>query len=47
MFSITDIPLGFGMCMKSTTQCREIDPTHVVVINQADVGEYLRSEDTI
>ena len=47
MFSITDIPLGFGMCMKSTIQCREIDPTQVVVINQADVGEYLRSEDAI
>ena len=47
VFSISDIPLGFGMCMKTTQQCREIDPTQVVVINQADVGEYLRSEDDI
>ena len=33
VFSITDIPLGFGMCMKTTQQCRDLDPTHVVVIN--------------
>jgi 60S ribosome subunit biogenesis protein NIP7 len=47
VFSITDITLGFGMCMKTTQQCRDLDPTQVVVINQADVGEYLRSEDDI
>ena len=47
VFSISDIPLGFGMCMKTTQQCREIDPAQVVVINQADVGEYLRCEDDI
>jgi len=47
VFSITDIPLGFGMCMKTTQQCRDLDPVHTVVINQADVGEYLRSEDDI
>ena len=47
VFSITDIPLGFGVCMKTTQQCRDLDPTQVVVINQADVGEYLRSEEEI
>ncbi len=47
IFSITDIPLGFGVCMKTTQQCRDLDPTQVVVINQADVGEYLRSEEDI
>ena len=47
IFSITDIPLGFGVCMKTTQQCRDMDPTQVVVINQADVGEYLRSEEDI
>ena len=47
IFSITDIPLGFGVCMKTTSQCRDLDPTQVVVINQADVGEYLRSEEEI
>ncbi len=47
VFSISDIPLGFGMCMKTTQQARDVDPTHVVVVNQADIGEYLRSEDDI
>lgn len=47
IFSITDVPLGFGVCMKTTAQCRDLDPTQVVVINQADVGEYLRSEEDI
>jgi 60S ribosome subunit biogenesis protein NIP7 len=47
IFSITDVPLGFGVCMKTTQQCRDLDPTQVVVINQADVGEYLRSEEDI
>ena len=47
VFSISDIPLGFGTCMKTTQQCRDLNPTQVVVINQADVGEYLRSEDDI
>ena len=47
IYSITDIPLGFGVCMKTTAQCRDLDPTAVVVINQADVGEYLRSEEEL
>ena len=33
VFSITDIPLGFGVCMKTTAQCRDVDPTQVIVIN--------------
>jgi 60S ribosome subunit biogenesis protein NIP7 len=33
IFSITDIPIGFGVCMKTTQQCRDLDPTQVVVIN--------------
>ena len=27
IFSITDIPIGFGVCMKTTQQCRDLDPT--------------------
>merc|ERR1711934_816195 len=26
VFSITDVPLGFGVCMKTTSECRDIDP---------------------
>ena len=33
VFSITDIPLGFGITAKSTVQCRETDPTGIVCIN--------------
>lgn len=33
VFSISDIPIGFGVCMKSTVQCKDLDPTAVVVIN--------------
>ena len=33
VLSLSDIPLGFGICMKTTQQCRDIDPTQVVVIN--------------
>ena len=47
VLSLNDVPLGFGTCMKSTLQCKDLDPTQVVVINQADVGEYLRSEDEL
>ena len=45
IFSITDIPLGFGVTAKSTVGCRDLDPTAMVAINQCDVGEYLRSEE--
>ena len=47
IFSISDIPLGFGMCMKTPQEARNSDPTQVVVINQADVGEYLRAEEEL
>ena len=33
VLSINDVPLGFGVCMKSTQQCKDVDPTQVVVIN--------------
>ena len=45
VFSITDIPLGFGITAKSTVACRDLDLTAMVAINQCDIGEYLRSEE--
>lgn len=45
VFSMSDIPLGFGTTAKSTNECRSMDPTGVVVFHQGDVGEYLRAED--
>ncbi|XP_075571752.1 60S ribosome subunit biogenesis protein NIP7 homolog isoform X2 [Pelecanus crispus] len=38
---------GFGVAAKSTQECRKVDPMAIVVFHQADVGEYVRSEDTL
>ena len=42
---MADIPLGFGVAAKSTLQCRDIEPTGIVAVNQCDLGEYLRNEE--
>lgn len=47
VYSMSDIPLGFGVTAKSTTDCRRADPRAMVCIHQADVGQYLREEDRI
>lgn len=44
VYSMADVPLGFGVTAKSTQDCRKLDPTAVVCFHQADVGEYLREE---
>eukprot|EP00696_Hemimastix_kukwesjijk_P010795 gnl/Hemi2/23594_TR7913_c0_g1_i1.p1 gnl/Hemi2/23594_TR7913_c0_g1~~gnl/Hemi2/23594_TR7913_c0_g1_i1.p1 ORF type:complete len:182 (+),score=42.18 gnl/Hemi2/23594_TR7913_c0_g1_i1:54-599(+) len=46
IYSMSDIPLGFGVTAKSTSECRRLDPTAIVVLHQCDLGEYLRSEDS-
>ena len=38
---------GFGVATRSTVDCRKLDPTAIVAFHQADIGEYLRSEDTL
>ena len=45
IFSMSDVPLGFGVAAKSTQDCRKLDPSAIVAFHQADVGEYLRAED--
>ena len=42
--SMRDVPLGFGVAGFSTEQCHLLEPTATVVLHQADVGEYIRSE---
>merc|ERR1711959_865165 len=44
IYSMADVPLGFGVTAKSTQDTRKLDPTAIVVFHQADVGEYLRDE---
>ena len=38
---------GFGVAAKSTQDCRHADPMTIVCFHQADIGEYLRSEETL
>ena len=38
---------GFGATARSTEQCRHADPADIICFHQADVGEYLRHEDTL
>ncbi|KAK9841275.1 hypothetical protein WJX74_002996 [Apatococcus lobatus] len=45
VYSMSDVPLGFGVTAKSTSDCRKLDPSGIVVLHQADCGEYLRAED--
>lgn len=42
VYSMSDIPLGFGVAAQSTEHCQSLDPTGNVVLHQADIGEYLR-----
>uniref|UniRef100_A0A1S4MXP6 60S ribosome subunit biogenesis protein NIP7 homolog n=1 Tax=Pediculus humanus subsp. corporis TaxID=121224 RepID=A0A1S4MXP6_PEDHC len=47
VYSMTDVPLGFGVAAKSTAECKLADPITIVCFRQADVGEYIRSEETL
>lgn len=47
VYSMSDLPLGFGVAAKSTQECRHTDPMTLVAFHQADIGEYIRSEDTL
>ena len=47
VYNMNDLPLGFGVAARSTAECRHADPLTVVCFHQADIGEYIRSEDTL
>ena len=47
VFSMSDVPLGFGPAARSTQECRKCDPNGIVVHHYADIGEYLRDEDDL
>lgn len=44
---LIDEQQGFGVTARSVAEARRLDPTGIVVFRQADVGEYLREEDTL
>jgi|EP01033_Poteriospumella_lacustris_P017420 60S ribosome subunit biogenesis protein NIP7 len=47
VYNMNNVPLGFGLAAQPTEYCRDLDPTAIVVLHQADIGEYLRQEDTL
>ncbi|OAF71347.1 60S ribosome subunit biogenesis protein NIP7 [Intoshia linei] len=47
MVSMNEVPLGFGLAAKSSTECRNTDPGTCIAFHQADVGEFIRNEDTL
>jgi len=47
VYSMNDLPLGFGVAAKSALDCRNADPMTIVMFHQSDIGEYLRNEDSL
>lgn len=47
VYSMNDLPLGFGVSARSTAECKAADPLSTVCFHQADIGEYIRSEETL
>ncbi|KAI8867806.1 putative NIP7-required for efficient 60S ribosome subunit biogenesis [Ramicandelaber brevisporus] len=47
VYNMADVPLGFGVTARSTVEIRKLQPTATIVFHQADVGEYLRDEETL
>ncbi len=44
VLSTADVPLGFGRAAHATERARDLDPTAIAVLHQADIGEYLHEE---
>lgn len=44
VFSMADIPIGFGVTSVSTLQCRKAEMNSNVLFHESDIGEYLRNE---
>ena len=47
VYNEDDIPLGFGVMARSVVECGMAGPEDLVVLNQADLGMYLREEGTL
>ncbi|KAI3413358.1 hypothetical protein GPALN_010854 [Globodera pallida] len=44
VYNMAELPLGFGVVAKSTSDCRRAEPTALVLLHQSDLGEYIRNE---
>ncbi|KAI6246194.1 60S ribosome subunit biogenesis protein NIP7 [Erysiphe necator] len=47
VYSMNDVPLGFGVTARSTQETKKLDPTTITCFRQADCGEFLRDEDSL
>ena len=47
VFSMADVPLGFGVTAQGTLQCRKCEMNTTVLFHEADIGEFLRDEATL
>ena len=47
VLNMSDVPLGFGTSARNTHECRKLEPGAIIAYHQADVGEYLRSEEDL
>ncbi|CAH1173444.1 unnamed protein product [Phaedon cochleariae] len=47
VYSMSDLPLGFGAAARSTAECKHADPLTTVCFHQADIGEYIRAEEEL
>ncbi|XP_022919822.1 60S ribosome subunit biogenesis protein NIP7 homolog [Onthophagus taurus] len=47
VYSMSDLPLGFGVAAKSTAECKHADPMSSICFHQADTGEYIRAEEEL
>lgn len=47
VYSMSDLPLGFGVAARSTLECKNAEPGAVVCYHQADIGEYIRAEEDL
>lgn len=44
VLSASNTALGFGRAAQTTDRCKDLEPTAIAVLHQADIGEYLREE---
>ncbi|XP_055335511.1 60S ribosome subunit biogenesis protein NIP7 homolog [Paramacrobiotus metropolitanus] len=47
VFSAAETPLGFGVAAKSSAEIKHADPIATGIFHQADLGEYIRQENTL
>lgn len=47
VLSANDNPIGLGTAVRNTDDVRILNITDIIVVHQGDVGEYLRSEQTV